>query len=154
MKGIIWLWKHRHCWEQLRYLYSHRFELKRILAKVPLSEEAKGILTCLHEFDRVPLARPIPRRPLYNERIERALVLPTGGGENSFSAELDPAKEKPKRRTPLYDESGLLPSNVYDIPRGWLICNSFDTAQRLLDVMFASGSVSVKPQWTIDAGRD
>jgi hypothetical protein len=72
MKGIIWLWKHRHCWEQLRYLYSHRFELKRMLGIMALSpdcgEEAKAMLGRLESFDRVPLARPIPPPPMPKQR--------------------------------------------------------------------------------------
>ncbi len=66
MNGIIWLWKHRHCWEQLRYLYSHRYELKRILARVQIHpdspEGVDNILARLRDFDRIPLARPIPPR--------------------------------------------------------------------------------------------
>lgn len=73
MKGIIWLWKHQHCWKQLRYLYSHRFELKRILAKVSLhpdaGEDVDRILKRLRDMDRIPLPRewmvapPLPSRP-------------------------------------------------------------------------------------------
>lgn len=67
MNGIIWLWKHRHCWEQLRYLYSHRFELKRILSKLSIHpdspREVEKILARLRDFDRVPLTKPIPPRP-------------------------------------------------------------------------------------------
>lgn len=60
MQKFIWLWKHRHCWEQLKYLCSHRYELKRILSIVALadrSQEVKDILACLRDFDRVPLVR-------------------------------------------------------------------------------------------------
>jgi hypothetical protein len=75
MNGLVWLWKHRHCWEQLRYLYSHRFELKSILSKVSIHPDAPEgvdkILDCLRDFDRVPLTRPIPPRPERNECSER-----------------------------------------------------------------------------------
>lgn len=67
MNGIIWLWKHRHCWKQLKYLYNKRFELKRILSKVSIHPDSPGevenILACLREFGRVPLTRQIPPRP-------------------------------------------------------------------------------------------
>lgn len=72
MQKFIWLWKHRHCWEQLKYLYEQRMELKRILRSIHINADAPSefqadpdkdpqtidiILECLREFDRVPLAR-------------------------------------------------------------------------------------------------
>lgn len=67
MRNMIWLWKHRHCWEQLRYLYSHRFEIQRIAAKMSLSpdayQETDNLLACLRNFNRVPLARPWKVQP-------------------------------------------------------------------------------------------
>lgn len=81
IEGLAWLWKHRHCWEQLKYLYEHRLELKRILRNIYIHDDRpseyresvdshpKKILAYLREFDRVPLARswkveppPRPRR--------------------------------------------------------------------------------------------
>lgn len=72
MQKFIWLWKHRHCWEQLKYLYEQRMELKRILRSIHINTDAPSefqadpdkdpqiidaILERLREFDRVPLAR-------------------------------------------------------------------------------------------------
>ncbi len=31
MKGIIWLWKHRHCWKGLKQLYEGAPEIRRNL---------------------------------------------------------------------------------------------------------------------------
>ncbi len=74
MQGIIWLWKHRHCWEQLRYLYSHRYELKRILAKVQIHpdspEGVDNILARLREFDRIPLAMPRKTPPSVSGKVQ------------------------------------------------------------------------------------
>ena len=82
MNGIIWLWKHRHCWKQLKYLYEHRFELKLILGNISVHHDRPGeyqsdcnadperlekILDCLRDFDRVPLIGPIPPRPKQEE---------------------------------------------------------------------------------------
>jgi len=57
MNGIIWLWKHRYCWKQLKYLYENRYRLKLALS-TSKAEDAEKILACLKGFDRVPLARP------------------------------------------------------------------------------------------------
>lgn len=57
MNGIIWLWKHRHCWEQLRYLYSHRYSIKLALG-TSSNEDAADLLAHLRDFDRIPLTRP------------------------------------------------------------------------------------------------
>ncbi len=95
MSGIIWLWKHRHCWEQLKYLYEHRYSLKLILSKVSLHpdapEKVERILACLREFDRMPLAKPMmrgmrlpekqegERSPFLTEdgQLKRGIVYPT-----------------------------------------------------------------------------
>jgi len=69
MNGIIWLWKHRYCWKQLKYLYENRYSLKLILEKVSLHPDApekiERILASLREFDRVP-----PPGPRYAGYIE------------------------------------------------------------------------------------
>ena len=61
MQGIIWLWKHRHCWEQLKYLHESRGALKLALS-TSKAEDAEEIRICLRDFERVPLVRPIPER--------------------------------------------------------------------------------------------
>lgn len=61
MQGIIWLWKHRHCWKQLKYLYENRYSLKLAL-HTSKAEDAERILACLREFDRVPLVRRVTPR--------------------------------------------------------------------------------------------
>lgn len=86
MQGIIWLWKHRHCWEQLKYLYEHRYSLKVILSKVSLHpdvpEKVESILECLREFDRVPLTGHIPPRGKLEPQHERfSIRLPTNTKE-------------------------------------------------------------------------
>lgn len=90
MNGIVWLWKHRHCWEQLEYLYEQRTELKRILRSIHINEHAPSefqadeekdpqtidaILERLREFDRVPLVRewavsPPPRKRVHDKGHE------------------------------------------------------------------------------------
>lgn len=77
MRRYIWLWKHRHCWEQLKYLYEQRGELKRILRSIYINADAPSefqadendpqiidaILDTLREFDRIPMPNRIPARP-------------------------------------------------------------------------------------------
>lgn len=72
MKGLIWLWRHRHCWEQLKYLYEQRGELKRILRSIHINTDSPSefqadpekdpqiidaMLERLRGFDRIPLVR-------------------------------------------------------------------------------------------------
>ena len=96
MQKFIWLWKHWHCWKQLKYLYEHRYSLKLILSKVALHpdspEKVERILAHLREFDRVPLARPIPPRPLM-----RGMGLPG---------------PQPGERNPYLTEDGQLKSGI------------------------------------------
>lgn len=81
MQKFIWLWKHRHCWEQLKYLYEQRGELKRILRSIHINADSPSefqadvdkdpqtidaLLERLREFDRVPRPREwnvVPPRP-------------------------------------------------------------------------------------------
>lgn len=93
MQGIIWLWKHRHCWEQLKYLYEQRGELKRILRSIHINTDSPGefqadvgkdpqttnaILEHLREFDRVPLVR-------------------AWGASTSIGGKVEPPRPWPKR---------------------------------------------------------
>lgn len=117
MKGIIWLWKHRHCWEDMKLLWDHRTELKRIVLKLhlesifprwkdetkaELAEQGQECWEWLSGVGQLKLARPwkIPPRPSRPQplpgssgRIEKALVFPTTDEPNPFEARLDPAKE-------------------------------------------------------------
>jgi len=97
MKRIIWLWKHRHSWEQLKYLYEIRCSLKVILRESYL-EESNDILEHIREFDQVPLARPWKVTPPI---LMRGTELPARkeGESNPFLERLDPAKCK--ERVPL-----------------------------------------------------
>ncbi len=85
MQKFIWLWKHRHCWEQLKYLYEQRIELKRILRSIHISVDAPSefqadeekdpqtidsILERLREFDRVPLIRSWNVSPSMGGKVE------------------------------------------------------------------------------------
>lgn len=115
MQGILWLWKHRHCWEQLKYLYEQRIELKRILRNIGLHDDRPSeyqaaindidvipdILAKLREFDMIPLARAwkvSPPLPGSNGRIEKAMTFPTTDKPNPYLRRLDPRLEKPKTR--------------------------------------------------------
>lgn len=69
MSGIIWLWKHRHCWKQLKYLYEHRYSLTLALS-TSKAEDAEEIRACLRDFDRVSLARPWKVEPAEADSIK------------------------------------------------------------------------------------
>lgn len=146
MNGVIWLWKHRHCWEQLRYLYEHRYSLKLALG-TSSSEHAEELLARLRDFDRMPLIGALPSRPGCvppvrpwkvsppvspplpgsKGRIEKAMVLPTSDGTESLFVELlDPAKEI---RLPKHGREWAPPPTTRRLER-------------------------MAPQWAIDAGTD
>lgn len=81
MYALLEIWRYRRVWMKMIILWEK--ECKR-----------NGAIR-LQPGESIEVKMPLVHGN--SERIERALVLPTGGGESSFSDRLDPAKEiKPR----------------------------------------------------------